>query len=163
MSTLSTPPVPSPLDASLGARVRAMRAEDLARVAEIERASFTTPWSAATFQALVDRSDALLRVVEAADVPVAAYGVLWCIADQGELANIAVVETLRGRGIGAFLLDAMIAEARARGVVSLYLEVRTSNVRARSMYASRGFEEIGRRRDYYEKPREDARVLVKRL
>lgn len=151
------------VDATVALRVRPMRSEDVAPVVAIELASFTTPWSASTFQALVDRADALLRVVEDADASIVAYAVLWCVADQGELANIAVRDAARGRGVGAFLLDAMIDEARRRGVVSLYLEVRTSNLRARSMYASRGFEEIGRRRDYYEKPREDARVLVKRL
>ena len=62
-----------------------------------------------------------------------------------------------------FLLDRMADEAAGRGVESLYLEVRVSNARARAMYASRGFQEIGVRRDYYEKPREDARVLMKRL
>jgi ribosomal-protein-alanine N-acetyltransferase len=45
------------------------------------------------------------------------------------------------------------------GVASLYLEVRDSNMAARALYASRGFVEIGRRRDYYRRPREDALVL----
>jgi len=89
--------------------------------------------------------------------------VLWCIHDQGELANIAVIPELRDRGLGAYLLDHVLEVARDRGVESLYLEVRVSNVRARSMYRSRGFEEIGVRKDYYEQPREDARILVKRL
>ena len=94
---------------------------------------------------------------------VGGYAVLWCIQDQGELANIAVAPQLRDLGLGGYLLDRMAEEASRRGVESLYLEVRVSNARARAMYASRGFQEIGVRRDYYEKPREDARVLMKRL
>jgi ribosomal-protein-alanine N-acetyltransferase len=147
----------------LAAVVRPMRPEDIEKVAAIETVSFTTPWKEGTFRTLLDRSGAILRVLETPMVPVAGYAVLWCIMDQGELANIAVVPELRGRGLGAHLLDRITAEARERGVESLYLEVRVSNFPARAMYGSRGFEEIGSRRDYYEKPREDARILVKRL
>jgi ribosomal-protein-alanine N-acetyltransferase len=146
-----------------GVVVRPMLVADIERVTAIETASFTTPWKEATFRTLMDRSGAVLRVLETRAIPVAGYAVLWCILDQGELANIAVAPELRNRGLGSFLLDQMTAEARSRGVESLYLEVRVSNFRARAMYGSRGFEEIGVRRDYYEKPREDARILVKRL
>ena len=163
MSTVAPRPssiAPAP---SLGAFIRPMQEIDVERVAAIEAASFTTPWQASTFRTLLGRTGAVLRVLEVEKTPVAGYAVLWCIGDQGELANIAVVDELRDLGLGAFLLDGIVEEARSRGVESIYLEVRTSNVRARAMYASRGFEEIGRRRDYYDKPREDARVLVKRL
>jgi [ribosomal protein S18]-alanine N-acetyltransferase len=150
-------------DSAAGVVMRPMLEADIERVTAIETASFTTPWKAATFRTLMDRSGAVLRVLETPAVPVAGYAVLWCILDQGELANIAVAPELRNRGLGSFLLDRMTEEARGRGVESLYLEVRVSNFRARAMYGSRGFEEIGVRRDYYEKPREDARILVKRL
>ncbi len=163
MSTVAPRPSSIAPAASLGAFIRGMQEVDVERVAAIERQSFTTPWQASTFRTLLGRTGAVLRVLEVQGDPVAGYALLWCIGDQGELANIAVVDELRDLGLGAFLLDAVMEEARARGVESIYLEVRTSNARARAMYASRGFEEIGRRRDYYEKPREDARVLVRRL
>ena len=146
-----------------GILVRPMRDADVERVAQIESSAFSTPWKATTFRNLLDRPGAVLLVLEATQAPVAGYAVLWCIQDQGELANIAVIPDLRNRRLGAHLLDQVMNEARGRNVESLYLEVRVSNFRARSMYASRGFEEIGVRRDYYEKPREDARVLMKRL
>jgi ribosomal-protein-alanine N-acetyltransferase len=146
-----------------GVRVRPMEEADVDRVGAIEAASFTTPWRAATFRTLLDRPGAVLRVLEVPPMVVGGYAVLWCIQDQGELANIAVAPQLRDLGLGGYLLDRMTEEAGRRGVESLYLEVRISNARARAMYASRGFQEIGVRRDYYEKPREDARVLMKRL
>ena len=146
-----------------GTRVRPMEEGDIERVGHIEAASFTTPWRAATFRTLLDRRGAVLRVLEVPPMSVAGYTVLWCIQDQGELANIAVAPQLRDLGLGSYLLDQITEEAVERGVESLYLEVRVSNARARAMYASRGFREIGVRRDYYEKPREDARVLMKRL
>jgi len=57
------------------------------------------------------------------------------------------------------LIDAAIAEAESRGAESMFLEVRESNRAARALYASRGFEEISRRRGYYRTPVEDALVL----
>ena len=145
------------------ALVRPMEERDVDAVAAIEASAFTTPWKATSFRNLLDRTGAVLLVLEVPPHQIGGYTVLWCIQDQGELANIAVIPELRDRRLGAHLLDRVIEIARARGVESLYLEVRVSNQRARSMYASRDFEEIGVRRDYYEKPREDGRVLVKRL
>jgi [ribosomal protein S18]-alanine N-acetyltransferase len=139
-----------------------MVAADVDAVAELEALAFSTPWRADTFRTLLERPGAELLVVEA-DGELAGYAVLWCIMDQGELANIAIREADRGRGLGGILLDHVLQVARERGVRSLFLEVRVSNDAAAALYASRGFREIGRRRDYYERPREDARVLEKRL
>ena len=90
---------------------------------------------------------------------IAGYVVAWFAADEGEIANLAVREPTRRRGIGAALLDAALVEAGRRGAVNMYLEVRESNEAARALYASRGFEEVGRRRGYYHRPVEDAVVL----
>ena len=89
----------------------------------------------------------------------AAYAILWCILEEGELANIAVRDDLRGRGIGSDLLDWMLGVAERSGVRTVYLEVRESNEGALRLYGGRGFEEIGVRKQYYDRPREDARVL----
>jgi ribosomal-protein-alanine N-acetyltransferase len=136
-----------------------MRAADVPAVAALEASSFSTPWHPDTFQRLLERPGAELWVTEE-EGEVAAYAVLWCILDEGELANIAVLPEARGRGVGGRLLDHLVEVARDRGVRRLFLEVRESNEAARRLYATRGFREVGRRRAYYEKPREDARVLA---
>ncbi|HZD04918.1 MAG TPA: ribosomal protein S18-alanine N-acetyltransferase, partial [Longimicrobiales bacterium] len=94
---------------------------------------------------------------------VVGYAVLWWVQAHGELANLAVRREHRGRGFGSRLLDRVLERARELGIRNLYLEVRVSNERAVGLYERRGFLEIGRRRDYYQRPREDARVLLKRL
>ena len=99
-------------------------------------------------------------VAELPELAVAGYAVLWCFGDQGELANIAVAPGCRGRGLGARLLAAVLDTAREQGVEELFLEVRDSNERAIAMYERRGFEVLGRRVGYYDRPREDARVMM---
>jgi ribosomal-protein-alanine N-acetyltransferase len=136
-----------------------MTAADVPAVAALEASSFSTPWHPDTFLRLLERPGAELWVTEEDD-DVVAYAVLWCILDEGELANIAVPPEARGRGVGGGMLDHLLEVARDRGVRRLFLEVRESNAAARGLYETRGFREVGRRRAYYEKPREDARVLA---
>jgi ribosomal-protein-alanine acetyltransferase len=141
--------------------VRAASAGDVGAVREIEQASFTDPWSASSFRSLVD--DPRVRFVVAAERGrVLGYAVAWFVLDEGELANVAVAPAARGRGIGAALLDEVLAEARRRGAAALFLEVRASNASARALYLRRGFAEVARRRRYYRLPVEDA-VVMRRM
>jgi ribosomal-protein-alanine N-acetyltransferase len=136
-----------------------MTSADVTRVAAIEAESFTSPWKASTFRTLLARPGAELWVLEDEDDGIIGYAVLWCILDEGELANIAIADAHRGRGLGARLLSTMMGIARERGVASLYLEVRVSNEKAAELYRRFGFENIGLRRNYYDSPREDAVLM----
>lgn len=144
-------------------RVRRMRLADVDAVVALEREAFSTPWQASTFRSLLERPAAELWVLDDPADGVVGYAVVWCILDQGEVANIAVAPSHRGRGLGARLLEAMLGVARKRGVRSMYLEVRVSNGAARALYDAFGFQHVGTRSDYYESPREDALVMLKRL
>jgi [ribosomal protein S18]-alanine N-acetyltransferase len=146
-----------------GYRIRPMEVADVPGVVTIEREAFSTPWSEDTFQSLFRRPPWVLLVMELSDGGLAGYAVLGCVMEQGELANIAIRKEDRGRGLGGLLLDRVLDEASVRGVRQIFLEVRLSNTGAASLYRSRGFQEIGIRKDYYEAPREHARVLVRRL
>lgn len=135
-----------------------MREADLSAVAELETSAFPTPWSAGTFQRLLHNPSVEMWVAEEED-RLLGYGVLWCVLDQAELANLAVRPSARGRGLGGRILDHLLTVARQRNVRSVYLEVRRSNAVARRLYTGRGFQEVGLRPDYYQEPREDALVL----
>jgi ribosomal-protein-alanine N-acetyltransferase len=139
-------------------QLREMIAADLPVVVQIERASYSVPWSEATFRGLLRRRDADLVVAVANDT-VIAYACFWCVVDQGELGNVAVSKVWRGRGLGARLLTEIIARAARRGVREVFLEVRPSNTVARRLYDRFGFVPVGRRRNYYQEPVEDALVL----
>lgn len=143
-------------------RLRDMSAADIAAVAAIERASYSVPWSVATFRGLVRRRDADAIVAEAAGA-VVGYAVLWCVLDQGELGNVAVAESWRGRSLGAQLVEEVLRRAAIRGVREVFLEVRPSNTVARRLYERFGFSSAGRRRNYYQEPVEDALVLRRPL
>ena len=135
----------------------AMR-EDLRRVADIEQVSFSDPWSARTFGTLIEEPRVYFAVAREAD-RVIGYIVAWMVADEAEIANLAVAPEARRGGVGRGLLDAALDTARGHGVRTVYLEVRESNAAARALYARRGFVEIGRRRGYYRRPLEDAILL----
>lgn len=142
--------------------IRRMQLADLPRVMEIELESFTMPWSEITFRGLLRRSDADLFVAEA-DGRLVGYAVFWAVLDEGELGNVSVASAYRRRGIGAILVDTVLKRAAERGVRDVYLEVRVSNVGAQELYDRFGFEQVGRRRNYYIQPVEDAFVMRKRL
>jgi ribosomal-protein-alanine N-acetyltransferase len=139
-------------------RLRAARASDIDAIVLIEQASFGDPWNRTAFVELLDDPRVCFLLAER-DGSVRGYVVAWFVLDEGEIGNLAVSESARRQGAGALLLDGAIKVAGESDVASLYLEVRDSNMAARALYASRGFVEIGRRRDYYRRPREDALVL----
>ena len=141
---------------------RGMRLADLPRVLEIELQCFTMPWSEATFRGLLRRSDADLYVAEAGE-HVVGYSVFWAVLDQGELGNVSVAPGWRRRGIGQGLVRKVLLRARERGVRDVFLEVRVSNTGAQRLYESYGFAEVGRRRNYYLEPLEDALVMRREL
>lgn len=153
MSTMSQP---APQRATVN--LRDMIGADVPTVVDIERASYTMPWSEATFRGLLRRRDAEMVSAEA-DVGVIGYAAFWCVVDQGELGNVAVAANWRGSGIGARLVEEIINRASRRGVREIFLEVRPSNTVARNLYEQLGFRAVGRRRRYYQAPVEDALVL----
>jgi [ribosomal protein S18]-alanine N-acetyltransferase len=138
--------------------LRPARDADIDAVLAIEHASFGDPWNRSAFVDLVDDRRVAFLIADAGG-EVRGYVVAWFILDEGEIGNLAVAKDARRRGVGALLLDGAIAAVRASDVDTLYLEVRDSNAAARALYASRGFVEVGRRREYYRKPKEDALVL----
>ena len=143
-------------------RVDRARVADVEAIVAIEQRSFSDPWSESSFRDLLDHPRiyfACARREEGSGDRVVGYVVAWFAAGEGEIANLAVSPAERGRGLGGVLLDAALAEGRRLGATETFLEVRSTNARARQLYESRGFAEVGRRRNYYRRPTEDAVIL----
>lgn len=140
--------------------IRRMLPADLPQVMLIELSTFTMPWSESTFRGLLRRKDSDLIVADMKG-NIVGYAVFWAVMDQGELGNVAVDDEKRGNGIGSKLIEAVLDCAHERGVREIFLEVRKANVGAQDLYKRFGFSEVGRRKNYYLEPLEDALVMKK--
>lgn len=143
--------------------IRVMRGEDIDAVVEIETQAFSSPWRKETFAELIGRPTLEMLVMEHREEGIVGYAVVWCILDQGELANLAILPRMRSRGLGTRLLARAIEIARERGVETMFLEVRASNAHALELYRRFGFAQVGLRRGYYDHPKEDAFILRAQL
>jgi ribosomal-protein-alanine N-acetyltransferase len=142
---------------------RASSDADLDGVLAIEDASFNNPTSRAWYEAELKRPDVcFIYVLRIPSHPVAAFCAFWLVADQVHINNLAVWPELRGGGLGAQLLEGIVAEAARLGAELITLEVRESNAPARRLYERAGFYQEGIRKNYYTKPIEDALILSRK-
>lgn len=94
------------------------------------------------------------------------FGLFRASGDEGEVITIATRPSHRGQGIAKALMQNAMAKAQMSGVVEMFLEVAVDNAAALRLYQRLGFEDAGRRKDYYKRPdgsRVDALVLRLRL
>lgn len=140
-----------------------MRVEDLDEVLQIERASFSMPWSRGAFTYEIERNRVARCWVTREDDRVAGYLCLWEVADELHITNVAVHPAYRRRGIGRAMLAAVMEDAVRRSLSLVGLEVRPTNAEARALYESFGFRVVGRRRGYYYDTGEDALIMEARL
>lgn len=134
---------------------------DLGAVLEIERASFSSPWSEKMLQAEIG-DNPFARFVLARrkrDREILGYMCYWIVFDELRIMNVAVAPPMRRRGIARQLVDHALGEGRAQGVRRMLLEVRASNEPAVSLYERFGFTRTGVRKDYYSDPQEDAILM----
>lgn len=139
-------------------RSRSMEPRDIARVVEIERASFPDPWSAAMFADELDCATGLHVVAEEDDGDVVGFLIARQYPDEWHLMDLAVRDDRRRTGVAAGLLDGFLRAAGCAGR-RIILEVRPSNAGALALYEARGFAVIGRRPRYYTPSGEDAVVM----
>lgn len=137
-----------------------MDCSHLAGVAELERMCFSAPWNEAMLEEELYNDTASFIVAEGEDGQVLGYAGLHVILDEGYIDNVAVRPTCRRQGIADRLLDVFCRFGQAN-LAFLTLEVRPSNTAAVALYEKHGFQEAGRRKDYYENPREDALLLTR--
>jgi ribosomal-protein-alanine N-acetyltransferase len=89
------------------------------------------------------------------------YAGLSVVAGEGYINNLAVRQEYRKQGVASALLDVFLRFAQAQNLEFLTLEVRLSNQAAKGLYMKHGFAQVGRRKDYYDDPREDAILMTR--
>ena len=138
---------------------RPMVEADLDAVVAIEQAAFSHPWTRKLFQEGLSSYQCWVMCADGVQI---GHGVIQLILDEAHLLNITVRPQSQGQGYGLQLLEHLMAEAGRQGGRECFLEVRASNQSAYRLYERYGFNEVGRRRDYYPAVggREDALVMA---
>ncbi|MCD7752030.1 MAG: ribosomal protein S18-alanine N-acetyltransferase [Lachnospiraceae bacterium] len=141
--------------------IRFMEETDVPDVAAIEAASFSEPWSEASFRQILKREDALY-LTAVSDGCIAGMCGLLIGPYEAEVFNVAVSPQFRGQGIAGRMFAELLRRGGERGVRNFTLEVRVSNQAAIRLYEKNGFVREGIRPRFYSNPEEDALIMWRR-
>lgn len=138
-----------------------MNKDDLNEVCEIEKQCFSIPWSKRSFEEALDNRNACYLTAKLYG-KVVGYCGAYKILDEADINQVAVADSYRRKGIGRAVLGALLQHLEEEGITAITLEVRSSNTPAVRLYESMGFSTEGIRKNFYEKPTEDALIMWKR-
>ncbi len=137
-----------------------MEEEHTKKLAELEKLCFSRPWSQSALKEELENPAAVfLTAMEKNEI--LGYAGMHCAWGECYLDNIAVFPKHRRRGVAKVLLLALEKAARERNGEFLSLEVRASNQGAIALYEAMGFQEAGRRKNFYTVPKEDGLIFTK--
>lgn len=137
-----------------------MNSSHVEKIAQLEKRCFSDPWSENSIASELDNSLSLWIVAMDAET-LAGYIGSQSVLGWADMMNLAVAPEYRRQGIAQQLVDTLAAQLKQQQVSRLTLEVRASNAPAISLYTKLGFEQVGRRPNYYRNPKEDALILRK--
>lgn len=140
--------------------VRRATAEDTETVAAIEALCFPDAWSASSLLSHTEGAGGLL-LVALRDGEAVGYLTARVLPPECELYRIAVLPHSRHTGAASALMEALFDSLKTEDCSALFLEVRESNTPAISLYKKFGMREVGRRKNYYRNPTEDALLFAK--
>lgn len=144
----------------MGVTIRDADASQLPQIEAIERACFSVPWTRAQLASQLNgERHVFLAAVE--DGQALGYVGMMFVLDEGYISNVAVAPEARRRGVGRALITELLRRADEKALAFVTLEVRPSNEAAIALYSAFGFEPVGRRKNYYDKPSEDALLMTK--
>lgn len=127
--------------------IRNMTAQDIDSIFEIEKQAYPFPWSKSLFEQAVQSTK--YCVVLELNNKIAGYGIISFVVGEAELLNLCIAPALQGKGLANKLLTHLLEYAANIDNHEMFLEVRVSNTAAIHLYDKIGFNEIGRRKNYY--------------
>ena len=137
-----------------------MTSEHVPQIAHLETVCFHDPWSEKSIASELENALSLwLVAVEGDDV--VGYVGSQTVLGWSDMMNVAVHPDHRRKGVGEALVIALEEALKAQESTFLTLEVRASNSPAKAHYEKLGFSEVGRRKNYYRNPKEDALIMRK--
>lgn len=139
--------------------IRRMKEEDVPSVVDIEKTSFSLPWSETSFLNEIHKQRSIPKVAVLDDT-VVGYVCAEIVMDEGHILNLGIHHQYRKRGIATALVENILEDLKRKACSFLYLEVRASNFAARRLYKGFGFTVVGTRKNYYVAPDEDAVIMM---
>ncbi len=138
--------------------IRGFLPGDEEAIARLEEECFSEPWSE---KAIIESADnGTLFFVFEEDRSILGYAGLQIVLDEGYVTNIAVTASARKKGIGSALTEKIISAGKEKKLSFVTLEVRFSNTAAVSLYEKFGFKTVGKRKNFYTAPKEDALIMT---
>lgn len=140
-----------------------MRPAHIGAIAALEAANFSAPWDEASIRGELENPLALwLAAVDENGAVLGYVGSQSCFEDA-DILNVCVAPEARRQGLAEALMRELETRLIPKGIEKITLEVRASNEPAIRLYEKLGYSQVGTRKNYYEKPREDALILQKQL
>lgn len=139
--------------------IRRMTSEDAPAAAALEKECFSEPWSENAYLSTLANENAIYLAAETESGELVGMCGVLDILGEGDISNVAVAKAFRRQRIGERLLTELLRRGTEKGITAFTLEVRASNEAALGLYGKFGFAPEGRRKNFYEKPREDALIL----
>ena len=136
-----------------------LRPQHIDQMEQIEIECFSVPWSREALEEELENPYAHYVVCTDGAGNVLGYIGSRIVLDSADITNVAVRPQYRRRGIARQLVSRMLEQMAEKGVTGVLLEVRESNLPAQNCYAQAGFTVVGRRKNYYELPKEDALLM----
>lgn len=140
--------------------IRPAKARHLPDMEELEKRCFSTPWTRDMLEKHLDYDKAVFLAAENQEGAAVGYAGMTWVLDEGYICNVAVSPDCRRQGIADRLIDALAQKSRELDLAFLTLEVRSGNAPAIALYEKHGFKAVGKRKNYYDSPKEDALLMT---
>ena len=140
-------------------KIEKMTAPHIEDIANLEKECFSSPWSEDGLKSELNNKFARFYVAFLGG-KVAGYIGSHNVLGEVYITNVAVFSKFRRNGVGKVLVEYLVNEMKSEKAEFVTLEVRKSNINAISLYEKTGFQKVGERKDFYEKPREDAVLMT---
>ena len=145
-------------EATTAISFRALTEADIPAIEAIEATAFYDAWNENMLRNELDNALTTYVVMES-EGKIIGYAGFWLVAGEAQVTRVAVLEELRGRGLGTRLTAALVNKAWELGAEAVTLEVRESNLAAQKAYLTCGFASEGIRPNYYEDNHENAVIM----
>ena len=136
-------------------------AAHIPQIEHLERQCFSLPWTAEQLKSQLKDAQHEFIAALAPDGTVLGYVGMMYVLDEGYISNVAVSPEYRRQGIADALIERLCIICRGLELSFVTLEVRAGNMPAIALYEKHGFHRVGLRKNYYERPKEDALLMTK--